>query len=205
MLVALGDPGHQFLTTLSVKKLLLLSNPSLPWHSVRPFPLVLSLFPVSWASCSWQLRHREWEFWVPSSQDFIPEGQKHIRHRVTPGISCASLATVLRSPEKAGGKSQTLQSWAQQCCSMEHLGQMLPKTSWGISCSAKLISSYLRMRKARPVSEVPLIQRCSTCLITWSLMKFPPFIRSCCWKEPKLLCLSSCYPDLLRRHPFTLL
>jgi len=33
------------LTTLSVKKLLLISNLNLPWCNLRPFPLVLS--PVS--------------------------------------------------------------------------------------------------------------------------------------------------------------
>ncbi|KAK4824091.1 hypothetical protein QYF61_010602 [Mycteria americana] len=36
----------QCLTTLSVKKFFLISNLNLPWHNLRPFPLVLSL--VTW-------------------------------------------------------------------------------------------------------------------------------------------------------------
>ncbi|KAK4817221.1 hypothetical protein QYF61_003745 [Mycteria americana] len=36
----------QCLTTLSVKKNFLISNPNLPWHNLRPFPLVLSFVAV---------------------------------------------------------------------------------------------------------------------------------------------------------------
>ena len=45
---SLGSPC-QGLSTLSMQKFLLLSKLSLPWHSLRPFPLVLSLFPGSTA------------------------------------------------------------------------------------------------------------------------------------------------------------
>jgi len=40
----LGSPFQCF-TTLSVKKCFLISNLNLPWHNLRPFPLILS--PVS--------------------------------------------------------------------------------------------------------------------------------------------------------------
>ena len=42
---SLGSP-FQCLTTLSVKKSSLISNLNLPWHNLRPLPLVLSLSPM---------------------------------------------------------------------------------------------------------------------------------------------------------------
>ena len=35
----------QHLTTLPENKFFLISNPNLPWHNLRPFPLILSLLP----------------------------------------------------------------------------------------------------------------------------------------------------------------
>ena len=39
------DSLFQYLTTLSEKKFFLISNLNLPWHNLKPFPLVLSLLP----------------------------------------------------------------------------------------------------------------------------------------------------------------
>ena len=54
----------QCLTTLSVKKFFLISNPNLPWRNLRPLPLILWL--VTWQKrptptryvSSWQIWHR---------------------------------------------------------------------------------------------------------------------------------------------------